>query len=152
MGGRAVCSEGRGTRFPFLQIGAPFIRTEDIIEKLNLLKVDGAEFQAVTFIPEDISEMATNPKFEGKTCYGIKIRITDPNKFESVKFGVKLLYVLTKLYGSQIKFNESSFDKLAGSNTLREQLKNQMMPDKIFATWQKELNKFNKKINQYLLY
>ena len=145
-------SEGRGTRFPFLQIGAPFFRAEDIIEKLNLLKVDGAEFQAVTFIPEDISEMATNPKFEGKTCYGIKIRITDPNKFESVKFGVKLLYVLTKLYGSQIKFNESSFDKLAGSNTLREQLKNQMMPDKIFATWQKELNKFNKKINQYLLY
>jgi uncharacterized protein YbbC (DUF1343 family) len=96
--------------------------------------------------------MATNPKFEGNTCYGIKIKITDPNKFESVKFGVKLLYVLTKLYGNQIKFNESSFDKLAGSNTLRKQLKNQMVPDKIFATWQKELTKFNKKINQYLLY
>ena len=145
-------SEGRGTRFPFLQIGAPFFKAEDIIEKLELLKVEGAEFQAVAFIPEDIPEMATNPKFEGNTCYGIKIKITDPNKFESVKFGVKMLYVLTKLYGSKIKFNESSFDKLAGSNTLRKQLKNQMVPDKIFATWQKELTKFNKKINQYLLY
>lgn len=145
-------SEGRGTRFPFLQIGAPFIKSEDVIEKLELLKVEGAEFQAVAFIPEDIPEIATNPKFKGKTCYGIKIKITDPNKFESVKFGVKLLYVLTKLYGSQIKFNESSFDKLAGSNTLREQLKSQMMPDKIFATWQKELTKFKKKINHYLLY
>ena len=145
-------SEGRGTRFPFLQIGAPFIKAEEIIEKLELLKVDGAEFQAVAFIPEDIPEMATNPKFEGKTCFGIKIKITDPNKFESVKFGVKLLYVLTKLYGSKIKLNESSFDKLAGTNTLREQLKNLMKPDKIFATWQKELTKFNKNINQYLLY
>ncbi len=145
-------SEGRGTRFPFLQIGAPFFISEDIIEKMELLKVDGAEFQAVTFIPEDIHEMATNPKFEGNTCYGIKIKITDPNKFESVKFGVKLLYVLTKLYGSKIKFNESSFDKLAGTNILREQLKNLMNPDKIFATWQKELTKFNKNINQYLLY
>lgn len=145
-------SEGRGTRFPFLQIGAPFFKSEEIIEKLNLLKVDGAEFLPVSFIPEDIPEMATNPKFEGKTCYGIKIKITDPNKFESVKLGVKLMFVLTKLYGSKIKFNESSFDRLAGSDMLRQQLKNQMLPDKIFATWQKELTKFNKKINQYLLY
>jgi uncharacterized protein YbbC (DUF1343 family) len=145
-------SEGRGTRYPFLQIGAPFFNSEDIIAKLNLLKVEGAEIQPVTFIPEDIEGMATNPKFEGKTCYGIKIKITDPDKFESVKLGVKLLYVLTKLYGSKINFNESSFDKLAGSDTLRQQLKNQMLPDKIFATWQKELTKFNKKRNQYLLY
>jgi uncharacterized protein YbbC (DUF1343 family) len=145
-------SEGRGTRFPFLQIGAPFFKADDIIGKLSLLKIEGAEFQSVTFIPEDLQEMATNPKFEGNTCYGIKIKITDPNKFESVKFGVKLLYVLTKLYGSKIKFNESSFDRLAGTNNLREQLNNRMLPDEIFAAWQKELTKFNKKRIQYLLY
>jgi uncharacterized protein YbbC (DUF1343 family) len=145
-------SEGRGTRFPFLQIGAPFFNSEDIIVKLNLVQVDGAEIQPATFIPENIEGMATNPKFKGKTCYGIKIKITDPDKFESVKFGVKLLYVLTKLYGNKINFNESSFDKLAGTETLRQQLKNQMLPDKIFATWQKELTKFNKQRNQYLLY
>jgi uncharacterized protein YbbC (DUF1343 family) len=145
-------SEGRGTRFPFLQIGAPFFKAEDIIGKLDLLKIEGAEFQSVTFIPEDLPEMATNPKFEGKICYGIKIKITDPNKFESVKFGVKLLYVLTKLYGSKIKFNESSFDRLAGTNILREQLNNRILPDEIFAGWQKELTKFNKKRIQYLLY
>ena len=145
-------SEGRGTQFPFLQIGAPFFNSEDIILKLNLLAVEGAEIQPTTFIPEDIENMATDAKFEGKTCYGIKIKITDPNKFESVKFGVKLLFVLTKLYGSKIKFNESSFDRLAGSDVLRHQLKNQLLPDKIFTSWQKDLTKFNKKINQYLLY
>ena len=145
-------SEGRGTRIPFLQIGTPFFNSEDIIEKLDLLKVEGAEFQPVTFIPEDIEDMATNPKFEGEVCYGIKIKVTDPDKFESVKFGVKLLFVLTKLYGSKIKFNESSFDRLAGSDFMSQQLKNQLLPDKIFATWQKELKKFNKKRIQYLLY
>jgi uncharacterized protein YbbC (DUF1343 family) len=145
-------SEGRGTRFPFLQVGAPFIKAEDLIDKLELLKVEGAQFQAVAFIPEDIPEMATNPKFEGKTCFGIKIKITDPNKFESVKFGVKLLYVLTKLYGNKIKFNESSFDKLAGTNILRKQLNNLMKPDNIFAVWQKDLTKFIKNKKQYLLY
>ena len=100
-------SEGRGTIFPFLQFGAPFFNAEDITEKLNFLKIEGAELQSVAFVPEDIEGMATNPKFEDETCYGIKIKITDPDKFEAVKFGVKLLYVVIKLYGDKIKFNES---------------------------------------------
>ena len=144
-------SEGRGTLFPFLQFGAPFFNADDIIDKLNLLKIEGAEFQSVAFIPEDIEGMATNSKFENKICYGIKIKITDPNKFEAVKFGVKLLYVVVKLYGNKIKFNES-FDRLAGSDILRRQMQNRMTPQKIIATWQKELLKFKKKREKYLLY
>ncbi|MFZ2324272.1 MAG: DUF1343 domain-containing protein [Ignavibacteriaceae bacterium] len=145
-------SEGRGTQLPFLQFGAPFINSVDVITKLNLLKVEGAELQPVTFTPEDISEMASNPKFKDEVCHGIKIKITDPNKFESVKFGVKLIYVLTKLYGDKFKFNVSSFDRLAGGDELRNQLLNKIVPEMIFASWQKELNKFYKIRNQYLLY
>lgn len=144
-------SEGRGTRFPFLQFGAPFINSEDVISKLNLLKVEGAELLPVAFIPEDIEEMATNPKFEGQTCYGIKVRVTDPQKFEAVKFGVKLIYVLNKLYGNKIKFN-SSFDKLAGTDELKELIVKKLDPEKIFASWQRDLTKFEKKRKNYLLY
>lgn len=144
-------SEGRGTSFPFLQFGAPFINSEDVISKLNLLKIDGAEFQSVAFIPEDIDGMATNPKFEGKTCYGIKVRITDPNKFQAVKFGVKLIYVLNKFYSSKIKFT-GSFDKLAGNDELKELIVKKLEPEKIFASWQRDLTKFEKKRNNYLLY
>lgn len=145
-------SEGRGTKFPFLQFGAPFVKADEVIDKINLLKVDGAELQSVAFIPEDIDGMATNPKFENQICYGIKIKVTDPNKFEAAQFGVKLLYVLTKLYGDKIKFNEQSFDRLAGSDILRKQILSKLSPEKIFASWQPELTKFNKKRNQYLLY
>jgi uncharacterized protein YbbC (DUF1343 family) len=144
-------SEGRGTRFPFIQFGAPFIKADEVIEKINLLKIEGIELQSVAFIPEDIEGMATNPKFENKTCYGIKIKITEPNKFEPVKFGIKLLYVLVKLYGNKINVNDS-FDKLAGSNILKKQLLNKIAPEKIIASWQKGLNKFEKKRNKYLLY
>lgn len=145
-------SEGRGTKFPFLQFGAPFIKSDDVINKLNLLKVEGAELQSVNFIPQDIEGIATSPKFENQACYGIKIRITDPNKFEAVKFGIKFLYVVTKLYGDKIKFNNQSFDRLAGSDILRKQLLSKLTPEKIFATWQYELTKFKNKRNQYLLY
>jgi len=148
----ANISEGRGTRLPFLQIGAPFLESREIIEELNLLKIKGVEFQPVNFIPMDISEMATNPKYKNQSCNGIKIKIIDPNKFESVKFGVKLLYVLVKLYDDKIKFNEKSFDKLAGESTLREQLLKKTDPDIIFASWQKDLENFKKIRKQYLLY
>jgi len=144
-------SEGRGTRFPFLQIGAPFIKAEVLVSKLNSLEIEGAEFTGIAFIPENISGMASNPKFEGKTCYGIKIKVTDPVKFEPVKFGVKLLYVLVKLYGNKIKFNDS-FDRLAGSSDLKSMLLKKVNPKIIFGTWQKDLVKFEKQRNKYLLY
>ncbi|HEX7358032.1 MAG TPA: DUF1343 domain-containing protein [Ignavibacteriaceae bacterium] len=144
-------SEGRGTHFPFIQFGAPFINSQQVIEKLNLLKVDGAEFQPVSFTPENIEAMATNPKFENTVCNGIKVNIIDSNKFESVKFGVKLLHVLVRLYGNKLKFI-NSFDRLAGTDVLKKQLENKIEPDQIFASWQSDLSKFNKKRNKYLLY
>lgn len=145
-------SEGRGTQYPFLQIGAPFLSSDKIIAKLNLLKIEGAEFQPAAFIPADIDGMATNPKFKGEINNGVKINITDPYKFEPVKLGVKLLYVIIKLYGNKIKINESYFDKLAGNDSLRKQLLKKIHPDSIFASWQKDLNNFKKKRNKYLLY
>lgn len=144
-------SEGRGTRFPFLQFGAPFINADDVIEKLKIFSFAGIEMQSVAFIPDDIEAMATNPKFKGQTCYGIKIKITDPIKFEPVKFGTKLLFVLVKLYGNKIKFNDG-FDRLAGNSYLKKALLQKVAPEKIIASWQKDLIKFEKKRIKYLLY
>lgn len=144
-------SEGRGTRFPFLQFGAPFINADDVIEKLKIFSFAGIEMQSVSFIPDDIEAMATNPKFKGQTCYGIKIKITDPIKFEPVKFGTKLLFVLVKLYGNKIKFNDG-FDRLAGNSYLKKALLQKVAPEKIIASWQKDLIKFEKKRIKYLLY
>ena len=145
-------SEGRGTEEPFIQIGAPFFDSQKIIEKLKLLNVDGAEFEPVSFTPKDIDGMATSPKYIDQNCNGIKINITDPEKFESVKYGVKFLYVVNKLYGDKVKFNNDSFDRLAGGKELREMIQNKVDPDFIFASWQKNLDTFNKLRNKYLLY
>lgn len=145
-------SEGRGTNYPFLQIGAPFINSNNLCDELNQLKITGAEFEPVSFVPVDIKEMASNPKFENEKCNGIKISITNPAEFESVKFSIKLLSILVKLYGDKIKFNESSFDRLAGNDDLRKQLLKNTDTETIFDSWQIELNKFKEKRNNYLLY
>lgn len=145
-------SEGRGTMLPFLQFGAPFIKADKVVEKLNQLKVDGVQLSTVTFTPVDIESMASDPKYKNKVCEGIKIKIVDPDKFESVKFGVKLLYVLSDLFGNEFKFNNASFDRLAGTDKLRIQLENKIEPDIIFTGWQKDLSNFKIVRNKYLLY
>jgi uncharacterized protein YbbC (DUF1343 family) len=45
-----------------LQFGAPFVKSDEVIAKLKLLKIDGIELNPVAFIPENIDGMATNPK------------------------------------------------------------------------------------------
>lgn len=144
-------SEGRGTYEPFLTIGAPFIDSEKLIEELNSLNIKGASFNGIEYIPVEIQNMANSPKYENETCNGIKIFITDRNSFEPVKFGVKLIYALHKLF-PEFKFNESRFNKLAGTNKLLEAIKNGIKPEDIFKSWESELSDFNKIRTKHLLY
>ena len=145
-------SEGRGTELPFIQFGAPFINPKDVIALIKKQKTAGIELEPVSFIPKDIPEIATNPKYKDELCNGLKVKITAPDKFESVKFGVIFISVVSRLYPKEFKFKNASFDRLSGTDKLRQQIEKKLSPDKIFASWQKELSKFKKIRKKYLLY
>ncbi len=145
-------SEGRGTNYPFITIGAPFIITEELIKELNLTGLEGVEITPTSFTPVKIEGKSTNPKFENELCYGIKISLTNHKEFNSVYFGIKLIYVLHKLYHHKFKFREDYFDKLAGTDKIRLWIEEGKDPEFIISSWQDELIKFNKIRNKYLLY
>ena len=145
-------SEGRGTDKPFLTIGAPFIKSKQLIRALRKFKFKGLTFAEASFTPNDIPNVAVNPKFKGKLCNGISIQITDKSKVESVKFGIALVSVLHKLYPKEFSFKERSFDLLSGDGKIRKQLLRNISPDKIFKSYQKELSSFKEKRKKYLLY
>lgn len=145
-------SEGRGTESPFLLIGAPFINSSKLIGELNNLNCKFLSFKDTTFKPKSIHGMAMKPKYENKLCYGIKIKITDERKIEPVKFGIKLLYALHKLYPNQFKFKNNWIDKLIGTNKVREMIISNKNPGQIIEKWEKELTNFKKVREKYLLY
>jgi uncharacterized protein YbbC (DUF1343 family) len=145
-------SEGRGTNSPFLIIGAPFIDSEKLTNELKLKKIKGANFSPVSFVPVDIPGKSTNTKYKGIKCKGIKIKITDENKFKSVEFGIYLLSSIIKLYPESFKFNANYFDLLAGSDKLRNELFNYTEPEVIINSWNNDLNKFQQIRKKYLLY
>lgn len=145
-------AEGRGTDSPFLQFGSPFINAKNVISELTILGVDGCTITKSEFTPVAIPKKSMHPKYLGEKCQGIRIQITDREKFKPVEFGVKLIYVFNKLYPENFTFRENRIDKLWGSTQFREQILENDLPENIISNYLDELNKFKELRNNFLLY
>lgn len=145
-------SEGRGTYYPFTLIGAPFINAERLIEELNKHNMNGLQLTPTVFTPIDIPSSAKNPKYKGQVCNGISIEVKDRRIFHPVRFGLILISSLAKLYPRKFKIFTKQFDRLSGDSSIRKFILQDVSPEKIISTWQKELNRFDSLRKKYLLY
>jgi uncharacterized protein YbbC (DUF1343 family) len=145
-------SEGRGTYHPFLTIGAPYINSEEWIDEMTKVGIEGVSLTAVSFTPETIPHMATRPKYLNEKCFGIEIKVTDRGKFNAVEFGIKLICSLRKLYPDKLEFRQGAFDRLAGDDAIRKMILDDVSAEDIVASWQSELNLFKELRKNYLLY
>jgi len=124
-------SLGRGTDFPFQAIGHPDLK--------------GFPFQ---FTPVTIEGVALNPPQENKLCFGLDLReVAIPEK-------VDLHYLLDmyKAFPKKEQFFNSFFERLAGNNVLRQQIKDGLTEDQIRATWQTDLEAYKLMRKKYVLY
>lgn len=126
-----VISVGRGTLMPFLIIGNP-------------------EFTDLPFrfTPEPIPGMSNDPPHKGKLCYGLDLR----NAKVEARMDLKYLLDFYQKYPDKDKFFNGSFDRLAGTPELKEQIKRGMTEEAIRATWQPGLEEFRKLRSKYLIY
>lgn len=145
-------SEGRGTGKPFLQIGAPFISSEELLNEMERFNDGTYGLSSISFSPKSLHGKAENPKYENKNCSGVLIKINNYENFNAVRFGVNLIYVLHKLYPKSFRFINEHFDKLAGTDRLRILLQENKTPESIFDSWKDDLKKFNSIRKKYLLY
>ena len=123
-------SVGRGTETPFEIIGYP-----DYYDK------------TYSFTPHAIKGVSDNPMYKGKKCYGMKDLNAQKKKLD--------LSFLIKMYETANKkedFFNSFFDKLAGTDQLRKQIEKGLSQEEIRLSWQKDIEKFKKIREKYLLY
>ncbi len=144
-------SEGRGTKHPFETIGAPYIDSKKLISLLKSQNLEGVTFRPFEFAPRSFP-WAVKPKYEGELCHGIKVIVTGRDSFKPVETGVTIVWAIRKLYPGEFKFIPSYFDRLAGTSSVRSMLENGATPDKIFASWQNDIRKFDILREKYLLY
>jgi uncharacterized protein YbbC (DUF1343 family) len=128
---QTVISVGRGTEFPFQVIGNPLLKS--------------LPFQ---FTPVTIEGVAKNPPHENKLCYGLDLRTAEvPNRLD-----LHYLLDMYKLYPDKDKFFIGMFDKIAGTDVFKQQIKDGLSEQQIRASWNQDLASYQKMRAQYLLY
>jgi uncharacterized protein YbbC (DUF1343 family) len=124
-------SVGRGTDMQFQVYGSP-----------SLVKYIGFSFTPTP------NPGAKRPKFNGKRCFGVDLRNYEKLDRLNLDFVVD---AFAKASYTASFFNPF-FTKLAGTETLQEQIIKGMTADEISATWQKGLVEYGMIRDQYLLY
>ena len=142
-----LVSEGRGTENPFEIYGSPY-----------LADADGFEF---SFTPRSISG-ASNPSFEGETCWGVDLR--DVPIEDIWDAGINVSYLVDayhavmetspgrSFWGSADGDGQYWIDKLSGSSELRRMIEDGATAEEIKDSWQEDISSFREQRSPYLLY
>lgn len=144
-------SEGRGTHEPFELVGAPWLNNEKVAALLRE-RFDELQIETTTFTPQDLPGKAMNPKFEGELCQGLRFKTEAPEKVESVKLGVALLWALQQTHPDKFTLAEKRLARLFGATWLRQSL---LAGENLQTLWQRlerEGEAFRKLRQKYLLY
>jgi uncharacterized protein YbbC (DUF1343 family) len=148
-----TASEGRGTREPFMVVGAPWVDAQGLADHLNRQELAGVRFEPVSFTPVSIEGMAMSPKFEGREIHGVRHVITEARQIEAVKTGVHLLAAfLAQAPDKDQFFREARINRLAGTADLYRRLLAGDSPDEVAASWSAEVERFRQVRQDYLLY
>lgn len=112
-------SEGRGTGAPFLLLGAPWLKPEELRRAAT---APGFALEAARFVPR-ATEAAPAPKYRDQECLGLRVRVTDAKQAEPYALGLSLLAALKRLH-PQFRWpaGGAAFDTLLGTRAVREAL------------------------------
>ena len=136
-------SVGRGTQAPFEEFGAPWLDGDEVANALNDRHLPGLHFVSQPFIP-------ISGPYSGQRCGGVAIRITDRFVVRSMRMGLEIAEILQKLYPKQ--FETTKLLELLGNSDTVQQIQNDVVPEKIVASWSPSLTAFDQVRRKYFLY
>ena len=121
-------SEGRGTAAPFQLIGAPWLKSQQLVESFKSLRLAGVTAGATEFTPQ-------GRKHASQECQGVHLQITDPRTLRPVEMGLHLLALIIAMHRDDFQWLSyptavaasgiNHFDKLIGRTEIRPLLDRQ---------------------------
>ncbi|WP_105980632.1 exo-beta-N-acetylmuramidase NamZ family protein [Bacillus paralicheniformis] len=139
-------SEGRGTTKPFELIGAPYMKSTELAEKLNGLKLPGVRFRAASFTP-------TFSKHQNKLCHGVELYVTNRSAFKPVNTGIAIIKTVHDLYPDDFEFLPSgNFNRLIGNGWVKAMIEQGASIDEIVKKYEADQKRFMNIRKKYLLY
>lgn len=141
-------SVGRGTDRAFQQIGAPWLDSGRLVERLRATSLPGVAFDTVSFTPASPGD----GKFGGESVRGIRFLVTDRDTYDPTRTAVEALVAIHALHPDRLEFLDRHFDRLAGTDAVRTALLAGRTGDEITRDWPGQLATFTETRNRYLLY
>ena len=116
-------SEGRGTTTPFEIVGAPWLRSADVVCELEALQLPGVRVEAITFAVQ-----ADARKYGGQTLPGVRLVVTQADTFRPVRTALHLIDIVRRLHPADFAWTGPnrreaalmSIDRLAGTDRVRK--------------------------------
>ena len=154
LGEGTTVSEGRGTTRPFEQFGAPWLRSDEVADHLNALRLPGVTFRPCAFTP-------TFDKWKGQSCEGAFIHVTDTKAFLPLKTGVAIFQACKQLGGSNFGWRPDAyefvedvpaFDLLCGTAQVREGIEKDLPLERLLDGFESQRLSFEPVRRQFALY
>ena len=138
---RTNISVGRGTRYPFEVVGAPWLQPSVLLPKLQ--GIPGVQAEAVSFVP-------TKSMFEGKACQGVRFTVLNPIELNPVSLGMRLAAALLATHRDQ--WEPKRLRELLGHGDTLTGLLDGTSVAKLEAGWATELTSYAERRRPALLY
>ncbi len=121
-------AEGRGTKSPFLLVGAPWLDPGKI-----RISVPGFALEPVRFTPRT-SPAAPKPKHRDERCAGLRVRVTDGAAAQPYRLGLELLAGLSRHPEFEWRGKGAALTWLLGTDRVGEQLRRREPVAEILTT------------------
>ncbi|OMJ08429.1 hypothetical protein AYI69_g11064 [Smittium culicis] len=144
-------SEGRGTSTPFFNFGGIGLVGKNLTklqDAMNSLNLPGAKFSQFYFSPK-FSKLAN------QKVGGLKLYVTDRNKFKSIPTAIALLSTIKKMFPSQFVYSTDAPNQMqirSGTSSVFDMLNANANYEDIVADYQGRLQNFIELRSKYLLY
>lgn len=135
-------NEGRGTETPFAVVGAPWLDAEWVAGAVRERERAGCLLEAVAYVPKAIPGKASDPRYLGRRCRGIRIAIQDPHAVRSFTLAVALLSAMRRRHPQTLEWTPQ-FDALAGGPGLRRQIESGWTASRVVRDCRAALRSFD---------
>jgi uncharacterized protein YbbC (DUF1343 family) len=140
-------STGRGSEMPFEQTGAPWLRADEVVNRMNALDLDGVRFERADFTPAEPGD----GKFDGVELQGVRLVLTDRESYRPVEASLRLIATIREMHPEEFAWNVSHFDRLAGTARLRDAIDGGSL-DLVLDAWDADAARFRESRQPFLLY
>jgi len=145
-------NQGVGTDLQFLLFGAPWIEPEAVLRAWTSLREFPVRLTPVAYTPCAMPGKALTPPYKDRACRGLRLIVTEPENFRSLRFGLAIFEVLKRLYPDKIAVASATLNQMFGDDTLARFIDGRLAFAELVRRMEDQERRFLEARKKYLLY